>query len=456
MKRLSMFTGMMSIVALLAACGDGGAEDEGSDGSTGDTAGDTTGDTAGGEEVCDSSLAGNIESDTVWACDHTLTAIVTVKNNAKLTIMPGVTIKGGNGSALVIGKGSQLIAEGTADAPIVFTSALPEGSRARGDWGGVVLLGQAPNNLQTGTGAAEGLDANDSAYQYGGTDAASSCGSLKYVRVEFGGFELTKDNELNGITFYSCGSGTRVDYVQSHMGADDGIEAFGGNWNGKHIVITGALDDSFDADQGYTGSLQYVFIHQDPATGNYGFEWSNQKDNLDAIPRTLPVVSNLTFIGTATNADLVMTKSSAIKLKEGTGAEIHNAILTYSYNAVVELTEEATEIVADAGNVAITDTIFFKNSLVDGGASPYTISDGSDWNLKGFVENANNRNHIDVDPMLGSVAWGAADIVPAAGSMALGNGNPVPAEGIEDTDYIGAVKDAAGDWTKGWTNYAPN
>ena len=119
-------------------------------------------------------------------------------------------IKGGNGSALVIGKGSQLIAEGTADAPIVFPSALPEGSRARGDWGGVVLLGEAPNNLQTGTGAAEGLDANDPSYQYGGSDPTSSCGSLKYVRVEFAGFELTKDNELNGITFYSCGSGTRA------------------------------------------------------------------------------------------------------------------------------------------------------------------------------------------------------------------------------------------------------
>lgn len=447
MKRLSMFTGMMSFVALIAACDGGGGDEDGS--------GESTGDTAGGEEVCGSEIAGNIESDTVWACEHTLTAIVTVKNGAKLTVMPGVTIKGGNGSALVIGKGSQLIAEGTADQPIVFTSILPEGARARGDWGGVVLLGEAPNNLQTGTGAAEGLDANDPSYQYGGSDPASSCGSLKYVRVEFGGFELTKDNELNGITFYSCGSNTRVDYVQSHMGADDGIEAFGGNWSGKHIVITGALDDSFDADQGYTGSLQYMFIHQDPATGNFGFEWSNQKDNLDASPRNLPTVSNLTFIGTATNpGSLVMTKSAALKLKEGTGARIHNAILAYAYNAAVELTEEATEIVADAGDVAITDTIFYMNSRADDGASPYKISDGSSWDLKAFVEDAGNRNHIDVDPKLGSVSWGAPDIVPAAGSPALGNGRTV--SGLEATDFIGAVKDEAGDWTRGWTTYALN
>jgi hypothetical protein len=446
MKRLSMFTGMMSVALLINACGDGTA-DEGSD--------EDTGETAGGEEVCGSEIAGTIESDTIWACDHTLTSIVTVKNGATLTIEPGVTIKGGNGTALVIGKGSQLFAEGTADKPIVLTSALPEGSRARGDWGGLVLLGLAPNNLQTGTGAAEGLDANDPTYQYGGMDEASSCGSLKYLRVEFAGFELTKDNELNGITFYSCGTGTRVDYVQSHMGADDGIEAFGGNWSGKHIVITGALDDAFDADQGYTGSLQYVFIHQDPATGNYGFEWSNQKDNLDAIPRTRPVVSNLTFIGTATDPDnLVMTKSSAVKLKEGTGAEIHNAILMYSYNAGIELTEEATELVADAGDIALTDTILFMNSRADDGASPYKGSDGSSWDLPGFIEDAANRNHIDVDPKLGSVAWGAVDIAPAVDSPALGNGRPVA--GAEATDYIGAVKDASSDWTKGWTNYAPN
>jgi hypothetical protein len=444
MKRLSMFTGMMS-VALLTACGDGAADDEGSE---------STSDTAGGEEVCGSEIAGTFESDAVWTCDHTLSGIVTFKNGAKLTIEPGVTIKGGNGSALVIGKGSELIAEGTADQPIVFTSALPEGSRARGDWGGLVLLGEAPNNLQTGTGAAEGLDANDPTYQYGGTDPASSCGSLKYVRVEFAGFELTKDNELNGITFYSCGSGTRVDYVQSHMGADDGLEAFGGNWSGKHIVITGAQDDSFDADQGYTGSLQYVFLHQDPAVGNFGFEWSNQKENLDALPRTRPVISNLTFIGTATNAGLIPTLSTGVKIKEGSGAEIHNAIFAYSYNAGVELTEEATEIVADAGEVAITDTVLFKNSVVDDGASPYKTSDGSAWDLKGFIEDAGNRNHIDVDPKLGSVAWGAADIVPAADSPVLGNGRSVA--GLEATDYIGAVKDAGSDWTKGWTNYAPN
>lgn len=445
MQRITILAGCLTLSPMLLAC------DGGDGGDASDTA-DTTDPTAGGEEVCDSEIEGIIDADARWACGHTLKGIVTVKGGSTLTIEPGVTIKGTTGSALVIGKGSKLVAEGTADEPIVFTSSQAEGSRGRGDWGGVVLLGEAPNNLQTGTGAAEGLDANDPDYQYGGKDATSSCGSLKYVRVEFAGFELTKDNELNGITFYSCGSGTKVDYVQSHMGADDGIEAFGGNWSGKHIVLTGALDDSFDADQGFTGNIQYAYLHQDPATGNYGFEWSNQKDNLDATPRTKPVVSNVTFIGTGTSKELVMTKSTALKLKEGTAAGIHNSIFSYSYNAGIELTEAATEAVADKGEIAITDNIFFKNSVVDDGASPYLISDESAFDLKGFIEDPAARNQIDVDPKLGSYAWGAANIVPAAGSPALGNGRAVA--GLEATDYIGAVRDAASDWTVGWTNYA--
>ncbi len=444
MQRITILAGCLTLSPMLLACDSGGDDD------TSDTA--TTDPTAGGEEECDSEISGTIEADTRWTCGHTLSGIVTVRNNAVVTIDPGVVIKGTAGSALVFAKGSKLMAEGTADKPIVFTSSQPEGSRGRGDWGGIVLLGSAPNNLQTGTGAAEGLDPNNPDYQYGGTDATSSCGSLKYVRSEFAGFELLKDNELNAITFYSCGSGTKVDYVQAHMGADDGIEAFGGNWSGTHLVLTGALDDSFDADQGYTGTLQYVFIHQDTSTGNYGFEWSNQKDNLDATPRTKPVVSNVTFIGTATNEPPVETKSGALKLKEGTAAGVHNSIFSYSFNAGVELTEAATEAVADRGELALTDNIFFMNSVADDGASPYKISDGSTWDLKAFVEDAGKRNHIDVDPKLGSVAWGSADIVPAADSPALGAGRSVA--GLEDTDYIGAVKDAAGDWTKGWTTYA--
>lgn len=442
MKNFDVFAAAVALF-FVQGCGD--------DAMTSESATTTSG--PEGEEVCDSEIAGTIESDTVWACGHTLNGIVTVKNDAKLTVMPGVTIKGLNGSALVVARGSELIAEGTKDEPIVFTSALAEGTRARGDWGGIVLLGSARNNLQTGAGSAEGLDAGDPTYQYGGTDDASSCGSLKWLRVEYAGFELTKDNELNGITFYSCGSGTTVDYVQSHMGKDDGIEMFGGNWSGKHIVITGALDDSIDADQGYTGTLQHVYIHQEKSTANYALEFSDQKDNFDAEPRTRPVVANLTAIGTAVS-EKIDTKSAGIRLKEGAAVEIHNAVFAHFYSAAVELTDPATEAQATAGNSMIHNTLFWKNSVVDDGATPYIVDMTSTFDLKAWVEDAANKNHIDVDPMLGGYEFGAADIAPKTGSPLLGAG--AAPSGLDAADYIGAVKDAASDWTQGWTSYAIN
>lgn len=450
MKKFDVFAAALALpLVLVQGCENGG--DATSD--TADTAdsGDTD-PTAGGEEVCGSEVAGTIEQDTTWTCEHTLSGIVNVKDGATLTIEPGVTIQGLNGSALVVSKGARLVAEGTAEAPIVFTSALPEGSRARGDWGGIVLIGEAPNNLQTGAGAAEGLDPTNPDFQYGGSDAASSCGSLQYVRVEFAGFELVKDSELNGITFYSCGSGTKVDYVQVHMGKDDGIEMFGGTWSGKHIVVTGALDDSIDVDQGYQGTLQHVFVQQEASGANYAFELSNQKDNLDASPRTRPVFANVTAIGNACGG-ANDTTSAGVRLKEGAAAEFHGAIFTCFNNAAVELTEAATEALFP-GETAFKNDLFFSNAAVDGGASAWVVGEGSSFDLAGAISDAAAGNHVDVDPMLTSTAWGSPDIAPKAGSPVLGAGE-APA-GADAADYIGAVKDAASDWTKGgWANWRP-
>lgn len=414
----------------------------------------TTGDTADpGEEVCDGEIRGIIETDTVWTCNHTLSGIVTVRGGAVLTIRPGVTIKGENGSALVIARGSRLIAEGTADQPIVFTSAIPEGSRARGDWGGLVLLGSAGNNLQTGAGAAEGLDATNPDYQYGGDEDGSSCGSLKYVRVEFAGFELTKDNELNGITFYSCGAGTTVDYVQAHLGKDDGIEMFGGTWSGAHIVVSGAQDDAIDVDQGYIGTLQHVAIIQDPALGNYAFELSNQKDSLDAEPRTAPTFVNVTAIGAAASQALP-TQSAGVRLKEGAAAAFHNAIFAHFHGPAVELTEGATEAVAGAGGVVFQRSLFFHNAVVDGGATPYVVGEGSSFDLAGLIADPARGNLLDVDPLLTSYDFRAPDFAPRDGSPVRGAGQAP--SGFDPADYIGAVPDAAGDWTRGWTAYPAN
>jgi len=424
--------GALAAIACVPALVLGCAGDDGSD------SGDDSGESWGTE------LRGSIEEDTVWSEDTILGGVVTVKNGAVLTVEPGVVVLGKTGSALVIAKGSRLEAIGSREEPIVFTSSQAEGSRARGDWGGIVLLGDAATNLVGGIGIAEGLEDQPN---YGGGENPKldgSCGSLSYVRIEFAGYELTTDNELNGLTLYACGSGTRVDHVQVHMGEDDGIEMFGGSWSGSHIVISGAGDDSIDIDQGWSGQLQYVVIVQDPGTGNFAFEISNQEANRDAEPRTMPRIANVTAIGGGGS------KSGGIKLKEGAAGQFFNVIVTGFNNAAVELTEVQTEAQAEAEAIVLEGSLFFNNAR--GGGDVYVTSEGSSWDLGAFVV-AGKDNLFDLDPLLSSTDWQGLNIVPDPASPVL-SGIAVPMD-FAEADYIGAVGSSDSDWTQGWTSFVP-
>jgi hypothetical protein len=439
MKNLRGILPCLLIPSLFVGCGDDGGGSSGDESDTG-TASDSEptgepGECVAGEEVVDA-----ITADTTWSCDKTLAGLVYVQDGATLTVEPGVTVRGKSGSALVIAQGGRLEAVGTKEQPVVFTSSQAEGARAPGDWGGVVFLGRATTNLGGGVGQAEGLSENAA---YGGDEPDYDCGTLKWVRVEFAGFELTTDNELNGVTFYACGTGTTVDYLQVHMGQDDGVEWFGGGFDAKHIVVTGAQDDALDIDQGFTGTLQHIFIQQDPGVGNYCFEVSNQDINLDASPRTSPKICNATCIGTGGGG----TKSAGIKLKEGASGKFWNSVLGWFESGGVDLTDGPTEAQAESGAIVIKNDLFYKL-----GDPAYVVSDGSSFDLQGFVEDPANMNQLDVDPRLTSVDWAAPNAVPLAGSPVLGAAGAV--DGCEAADYIGAVKDAAGDWTTGWTNFA--
>ncbi|MCB9704524.1 MAG: hypothetical protein H6711_21750 [Myxococcales bacterium] len=416
----------LPLTALLACTGGEETTDTADTADTADTS-DTAGDCSTPTEV-----SGDIDADTTWSCDVILSGVVTVTNDAVLTIDPGVTVSGKSGSALVIAQGSRLEAAGTMDEPIVFTSSQAAGARNRGDWGGIVFLGRSYTNLMAGVGVAEGLENNA---EYGGgaaPEADYNCGTLKYVRVEFAGFELTTDNELNGVTFYSCGTGTTVEYLQVHMGDDDGIEMFGGSWTGKNIVITGAADDSIDVDQGWAGTLTNIFIQQDPNDGNYAFEISNQDINLDASPRTAPQISMVTAIGGSG------PKSSGIKFKEGGSGKIDKGIFMNFNGAQVDITEAETQTQADDGTLQITNSIFFNNAA--GGGDKY-VAEPAGWDIASFVESAAAGNAMDMDPGITDTTWGSPDPTPVAG-------------GLAETMGVGAVQGT--NWTAGWTNYAPN
>ena len=168
------------------------------------------------------------------------------KENAVLRIQAGTKIYGKSGADyLVITRGSQIFAEGTKAQPIVMTAA-KTANRNRGEWGGLIINGNAPiNGCDAGVSLCE-AEGEGSTGLYGGNEAADNSGILKYLRVEFAGYEITPDNELNGIAFQGVGSGTEVNYIQVHMNADDGVEFFGGTVNVKHVLLTGNKDDSMD------------------------------------------------------------------------------------------------------------------------------------------------------------------------------------------------------------------
>jgi len=264
-------------------------------------------------------VSGNIDRDTRWSAgrEYILEDLVIVAPGTRLSIDPGVTIRGRPGSALVVSRGAFLHAKGTATQPIVMTSSQTEGRRQPGDWGGLVLLGAAPVNV--GAAIVEGFPDNDPRGAYGGSDPAHACGVLEYLRIEFAGYEALANNELNGLTLAGCGSDTVVRFVQVHRGLDDGVEVFGGTVNLKGIVISEADDDALDWDEGWVGDVQFLITRQ-LTTGDNAFEGDSNRDNPAATPVSRPRIFNATLIGAQGGAQRAMT------IRSGSQGEFVNMI----------------------------------------------------------------------------------------------------------------------------------
>jgi hypothetical protein len=308
---------------------------------------------------------------------------------------------------------------------------------APGDWGGLILIGTAVNNLEGGVGQVEGLI---NAPTYGGDDDSHDCGTLQYVRVEYAGFAVG-DTEFNSISFYSCGSQTTVDHVQSHMGSDDGLEMFGGTFDLDHIVVTGAQDDSIDIDQGFRGTAQWVFIQQDPQVGDNCFEVSTQASVFTATPHSAPRFCNATCIGSGPSGE----KSKGLTLKEGAEGYWYASIITNVTNEFALLADEPTFASLDGGGVDIQNSLFFAS-----GATPWVSGadsmDNALW--QAWVLAEDNANQL-TDPGLGT-SWGRPDPSPSADVA----GNGIVGRGCEATDYVGVVAPASADWTQDtWINY---
>ena len=392
-------------------------------------------------------VSSEITTNTTWVAGsvYSLQGIIYVKNNATLTIQPGVVVKGaGAGAALVITKGAKLNAIGTATSPIVFTSNNAVGSRQKGDWGGIILLGKGSFNINNGVNNIEGITASADTQYGGGTtpDDNDNSGTLKYVRIEFGGYVYAPNQEINGLTFGAVGRGTTIDNVQVSFSNDDAFEWFGGAVNCKHLVSYRNLDDDFDTDNGFSGKVQFALAIRDPQISDApaistseGFESDNNASGTAVSPYTNAVFTNCTLIGPSYRLTLPNGGTIATGFKRT--ARIRRASKLSIYNSIFMDFQEGLHIDGVAAeNNAVAGDLAFKNNIQAGIVSKYiqvtspgtiTAGNNSAFNMTSWYAANGNTNLASNSGILTSpynatdaTIYSGLDYRPATGSPALG------------------------------------
>ena len=402
-------------------------------------------------------ISANITANTTWTAGNTyaLGGQIYVKNNATLTIEPGVIIRSNApGAGLFITKGAKLMAEGTVASPIVFTSGNSEGNRSRGDWGGVILMGKGSYNISNGVNNIEGIPpVTDTEYGGGLTpDDNDNSGSLKYVRIEYAGFtygQSGSNTEINGLTMGAVGRGTKIDYVQVSYANDDSFEWFGGAVDCSHLVAFNGLDDDFDTDNGFSGKVQFCLAIKQPtaadASDSNCFETDNNSTSAAGTSFTRAIFSNCTLVGPTYRSTL--PSGGLLQPKHRRGAHMRRNTQLQIWNSI--FMDFLDGVVVD-GNTTITNatngTLKFKNNIIAGTAAAKvavkveataTTFDAASW----FTSNSNTSQtassglltlpynesngsiytNLDYRPATGSIALTGADFTTLANEKFVSN-----------------------------------
>ncbi len=415
-----------------------------------------------------------------------------VSNGATLTIEPGTKIVGDTlvpGSSLWVLRGSKIMAEGTASAPIVFTSQRSEGNRAPGDWGGLVLVGNGLINRTANPIFTEGPTGAAENYA-GGTDFNDSSGSLKYVRVEFAGYDVSNGGgqELNSISNYAVGRGTTLDYVEVMAGLDDGIESFGGAGDYRHILSFETGDDHFDWTEGFQGRAQYLIALQTsvltprPGTGTVssdprGFEGDGcESDKAGCTyantPYSMPVWANFTVVGPGTGVFSTSDGNAAV-VRRGGAASFVNGILARWPGVGFSIRDAETKALMDA------DSLYIRNVyLVENGSNFEPQANGRFGYVVGDSATAWNVVEATMaDVFAGALPTGTTSVTEGNLNLALKGGAAAESAGLSSfagtplegrvmnffggampaTAYVGAIDPSTGTkWYEGWTRFKRN
>ncbi len=427
-------------------------------------------------------LEGRITANRTLKASYTykLRGLVYVTNGAILTIEPGTKIVGetGKNGALIITRSCKIIADGTIDKPIVFTSeaATPQ----RGDWAGLVLLGNAPTNASfngvQGVGEIEGgINNSDGLGLYGtpatqGQNPADNSGVLRYVRIEYAGFAFLPDKEINGLTFGGVGSNTIVDNVQVSYSNDDSFEWFGGTVKCTHLISFRTLDDDFDTDNGFSGKVQFGISLRDSAVADISkseaFESDNDANGSALLPQTAAVFSNMTVMGPketlGNNGNNLFVWGAQIR--RNSSLSLFNSIIMGYPNG---LYIDATKGVPTDNNIPAS--LFVQNTIIAGCPTPilYSISGNinapltanttqtiTDWYNTPSYGNSILANNTDVG-LTAPFNYTNPDFNPTNSSVAIAGASFTHsklATGFTAVNYKGAC--APGDtWWKAWTKF---
>ena len=396
---------------------------------------------------------------------------VYVADGATLTIPAGTVIKGDKDTkaALIVEPGGKLIANGTADKPIVFTSEQAAGSRRPGDWGGLIICGKAPNNNGVLAQQIEGGPRT----KHGGTDANDNSGSLQYVRIEFAGYPFKKDQEINGLTLGSVGAGTTIDHVQVSYSNDDSFEWFGGTVNCKHLIAFHGWDDDFDTDNGFSGKVQYGLSVRDSriadASQSNGFESDNNASGSTAEPYTTATFSNITFLGPKTfdasftndktyinggginpeNGSSMGLFQAAMHIRRNSRLNVNNTLaIGWPIGLILDNEKGNTQGAATNGQMKLNGITFVGMDIVGSDFNKVYKDELYDYTTKttdatkpsftsNFFQLAANQNTVVGNWM--AQAWNGIASILAISKQYPG---------------IGAFPDGQ-DWTAGWANFDP-
>lgn len=437
-------------------------------------------------------LTGRITADTILrkANKYILKGLVYMAGNKTMTIEAGTTIEGSySGSdvaALIITRGSKIVAQGTANEPVVFTSNSP--NKQSGDWGGLVICGKANiNGAYTGTGGGQGVfeveggvnNAFGDGLAGGGTsfDDNDSSGVLSYVRIEYAGYAFQPDKEINSLTLAAVGRKTVIDHVQVTYAKDDAFEWFGGTVNAKYLIAWKTQDDDFDTDYGYTGKVQFGLVVRDSLiadqSGSEAFESDNNPSGTVATPKTAPIFSNITAIGpkaTLTNIGNSNYVGGA-HIRRNSALSIYNSVLLgwpirQGGIFIDNQTGEAVDKNIADSSLRIRYTTLAGNSADltyrGGTGTTWDVAALRTWFLNPYFGNTVLTNTSDAK-LIQPFNYSAIDPTPFAGSNGYqpiyGGGSFTDTKLIDPfftvVNFRGAIAPAGVEstWWKGWTAF---